>query len=78
MKIRAVTLRVTTAQGEFGFKFEFSRGLTVIRGSNSSGKSTLYNTLIYGLGMEELIGGKSRPLNLPVKSKRFNYRADLN
>ena len=68
MKIRAVKLRITTAQGEFGFKFEFSRGLTVIRGSNSSGKSTLYNTLIYGLGMEELIGGKGeKVLNYAVK-----------
>lgn len=68
MKIRALKLRITTAQGEFGFKFEFSRGLTVIRGSNSSGKSTLYNTLIYGLGMEELIGGKGeKVLNYAVK-----------
>lgn len=68
MKIRAVKLRVTTIQGEYGFKFEFSRGLTVIRGSNSSGKSTLYNTLIYGLGMEELIGGKGeKVLNYAVK-----------
>ena len=72
MKIRAVTLRITTAQGEFGFKFEFSRGLTVIRGSNSSGKSTLYNTLIYGLGMEELIGGKGeKVLNYAVKEYFF-------
>ncbi|WP_186053453.1 ATP-binding protein [Burkholderia gladioli] len=68
MKIRAVKLRITTARGEFGFKFEFSRGLTVIRGSNSSGKSTLYNTLIYGMGMEELIGGKGeKALNYAVK-----------
>lgn len=68
MKIRALKLRITTAQGEFGFKFEFSRGLTVIRGSNSSGKSTLYNTLMYGLGMEELIGGKGeKVLNYAVK-----------
>ena len=68
MKIRAVKLRITTVQGEYGFKFEFSRGLTVIRGSNSSGKSTLYNTLIYGLGMEELIGGKGeKVLNYAVK-----------
>ena len=68
MKIRAIKLSITTAKGEFGFKFEFSRGLTVIRGSNSSGKSTLYNTLIFGLGMEELIGGKGeKVLNYAVK-----------
>ncbi|AJY67081.1 ATP-binding protein [Burkholderia glumae] len=70
MKIKAVKLRITAAQGEFGFKFEFSRGLTVIRGSNSSGKSTLYNTLIYGLGMEELIGGKGEKV-LPYAVKEY-------
>lgn len=68
MIIRAIKLRVQTAQGDFGFKFEFSRGLTVIRGSNSSGKSTLFNCLLYGLGMEELIGGKGEKV-LPYAVK---------
>ncbi|QFS41872.1 ATP-binding protein [Burkholderia cepacia] len=75
MKIRAVKLRINTAQGEFGFKFEFSRGLTVIRGSNSSGKSTFYNTLIYGLGMEELIGGKGEKV-LPYAVKEYFVQGD--
>lgn len=75
MKIRAIKLRITTAQGEFGFKFEFSRGLTVIRGSNSSGKSTFYNTLIYGLGMEELIGGKGEKV-LPYAVKEYFVQGD--
>ncbi|WP_295374814.1 AAA family ATPase [uncultured Pseudacidovorax sp.] len=75
MKIRAVKLKITTASGEFGFKFEFSRGLTVIRGSNSSGKSTFYNTLIYGLGMEELIGGKGEKV-LPYAVKEYFVQGD--
>lgn len=75
MKIRGVKLRITTALGEFGFKFEFSRGLTVIRGSNSSGKSTLYNTLIYGMGMEELIGGKGEKV-LPYAVKEYFVQGD--
>lgn len=70
MKIRAVKLRISTARGEFGFQFEFSRALTVIRGSNSSGKSTLFNALMYGLGMEELIGGKGEKI-LPYAVKDF-------
>ena len=70
MKILAVKLRIETSQGEFGFKFEFSRSLTVIRGSNSSGKSTLFNCIMYGLGMEELIGGKGEKV-LPYAVKEF-------
>lgn len=75
MKIRAVKLRITTSRGEFGFKFEFSGGLTVIRGSNSSGKSTFYNTLVYGLGMEELIGGKGEKM-LPYAVKEYFLQGD--
>lgn len=68
MIIRAIKLRAVTAEGDFGFYFPFSRGLTIIRGNNSSGKSTLINCLLYGLGMEELIGGKGeKVLNYAVK-----------
>jgi AAA domain len=70
MKIRAVKLRISTGRGEFGFQFEFSRALTVIRGGNSSGKSTLFNTLMFGLGMEELVGGKGEKV-LPYAVKEF-------
>lgn len=75
MKLRAIKLSIGTSQGEFGFKFEFSRGLTVIRGSNSSGKSTLFNCLLYGLGMEELIGGKGEKV-LPYAVKEFFVQGD--
>lgn len=73
MKIRAVKLRITTASGEFGFKFVFSRALTVIRGGNSSGKSTFYNTLIYGMGMEELVGGKGEKVLPYAVKEHFVY-----
>lgn len=76
MKIRGIKLRIKTSQGEFGFKFEFSRGLTVIRGSNSSGKSTLFNCLMYGLGMEELIGGKGEKV-LPYAVKEFFVQGEI-
>lgn len=70
MNIRAIKLRLATARGDFGFKFEFGRGLTVVRGSNSSGKSTLFNCLMYGLGMEELVGGRGEKV-LPYAVKEF-------
>lgn len=59
MIIRAIKLRVKTPKGLYGFFFSFSRNLTVIKGNNSSGKSTFFNSLLYSLGMEELVGGKS-------------------
>lgn len=72
MKIRAIKLKVATADGDYGFRFEFGRGLTVIRGNNSSGKSTLLNCLMYSLGMEELVGGRGeKVLNSAVKEHFF-------
>lgn len=68
MNILAIKLRLATEKGDFGFQFEFSRGLTVIRANNSSGKSTLFNCLMYGLGMEELVGGKGEKV-LPYAVK---------
>ena len=58
MKINAVKLQISTAAGDYGFNFKFGRQLTLIRGRNSAGKSTLFNTILYSLGMEELVGGR--------------------
>ncbi|AVX02053.1 ATP-binding protein [Vibrio vulnificus] len=52
-----VTLSATDNQ-DYGYRIPFSPGLNIIRGDNSSGKSTFVNSLIYALGMEEIIGSK--------------------
>lgn len=70
MFIRAIKLRAATNKGDFGFSFGFARNLTIIRGSNSSGKSTLFNCLLYAMGMEELIGGKGEKV-LPYAVKEY-------
>lgn len=68
MIIRGVRLRAITDEGEYGFSFKFSRTLTIVRAKNSSGKSTLFNSLLYGLGMEELVGGRNEKV-LPYALK---------
>ena len=70
MIIKAIKLRATTTQGDYGFEFTFARNLTIIRAGNSSGKSTLFNSLLYALGMEEIIGGKG-PKALPYAVKDY-------
>jgi hypothetical protein len=66
--IRGIKFRATTNEGEYGFSFNFSRTLTIVRAKNTSGKSTLFNSLLYGLGMEELVGGKNEKV-LPYALK---------
>lgn len=68
MIIRGIRVRAITHEGEYGFRFNFSRTLTIIRAKNSSGKSTLFNCLLYGIGMEELVGGKNEKV-LPYAVK---------
>ena len=59
LKIRAIKLEVNTASGLFGARYEFTDGLNIIRGNNSTGKSSLFQSILYALGFEELLGGKN-------------------
>lgn len=59
LKIRALKIEVNTTSGLYGAEFKFSDGLNIIRGNNSTGKSSLFQSIIYGLGFEELLGGKN-------------------
>ena len=59
LKIRAIKLEVNTSNGIFGAEHQFDDGLNIIRGDNSAGKSTLFQAIVYGLGFEELLGGKN-------------------
>lgn len=73
MFISAAEVRINSNGERFGFRCEFKDGLNVVRGNNSSGKSTLVNTLMYGLGLEELVGMKGeRALTSAVRDS-FQY-----
>lgn len=56
---------------KFGRNLEFSSGLNLVVGDNTSGKTTLVECLFYALGMEELIEGKSgtRSLDKAVREQ---------
>lgn len=59
LKIRSIKIEINTADGLYGAEFNFSDGLNIIRGNNTAGKSSLFQSIIYGLGFEELLGGKN-------------------
>ncbi|WP_051910620.1 AAA family ATPase [Pectobacterium brasiliense] len=58
MKINKFKLSIGTDSGDYGFKCAFTDGLNIIKGNNSSGKSTLIQAIFYAFGMEELLGGE--------------------
>lgn len=68
--IEEFKILVVTAAGDYGFKCSFNSGLNVLRGDNTSGKSTFFNVLLYSLGMEELLGGQGAKY-LPYALKEY-------
>ena len=59
LKINAIKIKIETLDGLYGFEQSFQKGLNIIRGDNSSGKSSLFQAVLYALGLEELLGGKN-------------------
>jgi len=70
LQLERLKIVLNTTGGEYGFECEFKSGLNIVRGNNSSGKSTLVNSLIYSLGMEEILGGKGEK-TLPYALKEY-------
>ncbi|WP_349571085.1 AAA family ATPase [Azotobacter salinestris] len=59
MFIKCIKITIDTNEGRFGFLTHFNRNLNIIRGRNSAGKSTIVHSILYALGMEELLGARN-------------------
>ena len=59
LRINAIKIEIETQDGLYGFEQNFQKGLNIIRGDNSSGKSSLFQAILFALGLEELLGGKN-------------------
>ncbi|MDB1123404.1 P-loop NTPase family protein [Vibrio algarum] len=69
-------IRVEDSNKHYGFKYSFDNGLNIIKGQNSSGKSSILSCIYYNLGMEQLLGmstGKSSLLDKCLTSE-FIYQ----
>src|SRR5580698_1946144 len=74
-KLRQIEIRITTLQGIFGVRVRLDEdGLIVIRADNTSGKSTLVQGLIYGLGLEAMLTANQQALPLQYAiTEKFLY-----
>lgn len=73
LKIRSVRLEINTSEGLYGRTFTFGEGLNIVRGNNSTGKSTLFQAILYGLGFEELLGGRNEKTMQSVLKDQVEY-----
>lgn len=69
LQIQAIKININTNTGLFGRTLNFKKGLNIIRANNTSGKSSLFGAIVYGLGFEELLGSRNeRALQSVFKS----------
>lgn len=78
--INNVKVEIGCAVGEqpqnkkFGFDFQFKKGLNILTGSNTSGKSTVLSVIYYCLGMEQLLGGNKKDILDQSLSRIFRHK----
>ncbi len=60
IRLNALKINVTTNGGPFSAVVRFQSGLNIIRGDNTTGKSTCLESVLYCLGLEELLGGRNQ------------------
>lgn len=73
LRINAIKIEIVTQDGLYGFEQNFQKGLNIIRGDNSSGKSSLFQAILYALGLEELLGGKNEKTMQSVLKDQVEY-----
>lgn len=64
-------LDVLTSEKRFRETINFIDRLNIIRAENTKGKSSIINSLLYALGMEELLGGKNSKTMKPALKERI-------
>ncbi len=59
LQVDRIKITIKTSNGNYGFNENFNQGLNFISSQkNTSGKSSILSAIYYGLGMEEIIGGR--------------------
>lgn len=76
LKINAIRLEINTTAGLFFAELDFDCGLNIIRGDNTTGKSSMFRSILYGLGLEELLGGKNAGVMPYVLREYVEYESN--
>lgn len=72
LKLEIKTTDSNSSDQVYGFDIPFKKGLNIIAGQNSKGKSTISSCIYYALGMEELLGSlNEKALDKALKTE-FN------
>lgn len=73
LKVISVRLVVEAGRGRFVANADFGDGLNVVSARNNQGKTTLLMAILYGLGLEIMLGPGN---NMPLKPATYEVVAD--
>ena len=78
-KIQRLKIIINTEKGSYGFDHEFNSGLNIIASeNNTSGKSSIINSIYYVLGFEQLIEGSGTGSKTLSQALTKQIRIDTN
>lgn len=78
LNIKRLRIEIQTDSGLFGFDQTFNEKVQLIWSrDNTVGKSSILSAIFYGLGMEEIIGGKGQLILSPVFKKELKSGQSL-
>lgn len=73
IKLNHLKITIDTAEGVFGTDIPFQAGFNILRARNTKGKSSTLNSILYVLGIEEMLGGRNAKTMKPVLKDKLSY-----
>ncbi|MCM3115708.1 hypothetical protein M3610_10450 [Neobacillus sp. MER 74] len=76
IKLNHLKITIDTAEGVFGTDIPFQSGFNILRAKNTKGKSSTLNSILYVLGIEEMLGGRNAKTMKPVLKEKLSYKEE--
>ncbi|MDF9528438.1 hypothetical protein [Bacillus cereus] len=74
INLNHLKITIDTTEGIFGTDIPFQSGFNILRARNTKGKSSTLNSILYVLGIEEMLGGRNAKTMKPVLKDKLSYK----
>ncbi|TCI51972.1 hypothetical protein EVJ24_12645 [Exiguobacterium sp. SH1S21] len=76
IKLNRLKITIKTEKEIFGTDIPFQSGFNILRARNTKGKSSTINSILYVLGIEEMLGGRNAKTMKPVLKDKLIFMGD--
>lgn len=74
LKLNHLKITIDTEEGAFGTDIPFQDGFNILRARNTKGKSSTLNSILYILGIEEILGGRNAKTMKPALKDKLSFK----